>query len=383
MEPMDFIGEGKRLDLEDLESFAEQLGTGVSEIQAVLEIEAGRSGFDHYGRPKILFEPHVFYRHLSGEQRKLAVSRGLAYKRWKRNYPADSYPRLCAAIAINETAALKSASWGGTQILGENHKIAGYETVQEMVEAFADDEYEHIQGMVNFIIHNGLDRHLRNRDWASFARGYNGSGYKKNKYDTKLAAAYRRYAGGKSMPNEDGTYPTLRKGSHGVLVGHLQKKLQELNYSVGTVDSQYGKLTRDAVMAFQADNNLKTDGVCGPETWETLDTAEKRVVSSDRIKTSESDLRKKGSSTIKASDKGQATGVVIAATAAIEAFRQNVGETQGILNDIMGVVNDVKEMIGDNWMVVGAVVGFVVWYQFRKVTAARIRDHRSGTNLGR
>jgi len=30
-------------------------------------------------------------------------------------------------------------------------------------------------------------------DWASFAYGYNGSGYKVNKYDTKLQAAYEKF----------------------------------------------------------------------------------------------------------------------------------------------------------------------------------------------
>jgi hypothetical protein len=34
---------------------------------------------------------------------------------------------------------------------------------------------------------------LENLDWAKFARGYNGAGYKQNKYDEKLAAAYKKY----------------------------------------------------------------------------------------------------------------------------------------------------------------------------------------------
>jgi hypothetical protein len=35
-------------------------------------------------------------------------------------------PRLLQALLIDETAALKSASWGMTQILGENFKECGY-----------------------------------------------------------------------------------------------------------------------------------------------------------------------------------------------------------------------------------------------------------------
>ncbi|MFA7308428.1 MAG: N-acetylmuramidase domain-containing protein [Hyphomicrobium sp.] len=35
---------------------------------------------------------------------------------------------------------------------------------------------------------------MRNRQWAAFARRYNGPGYRKNRYDTLLANAYRRMA---------------------------------------------------------------------------------------------------------------------------------------------------------------------------------------------
>ena len=36
---------------------------------------------------------------------------------------------------------------------------------------------------------------LRKKDWTSFAIAYNGPGYKKNRYDAKLAEAYERFAG--------------------------------------------------------------------------------------------------------------------------------------------------------------------------------------------
>jgi len=35
---------------------------------------------------------------------------------------------------------------------------------------------------------------LRKGEWAAFARGYNGTAYKLNRYDQRLAAAYARYA---------------------------------------------------------------------------------------------------------------------------------------------------------------------------------------------
>ncbi|WP_428463505.1 N-acetylmuramidase domain-containing protein [Photobacterium kagoshimensis] len=45
-----------------------------------------------------------------------------------------------------------------------------------------------------FIVSCGLKKHLTEKNWAQFAKGYNGSEYKKNKYDTKLAEAYKKHA---------------------------------------------------------------------------------------------------------------------------------------------------------------------------------------------
>lgn len=42
---------------------------------------------------------------------------------------------------------------------------------------------------------NGLAKHLRTKDWAAFALGYNGKDYKINHYHTKLAAAYKQHRG--------------------------------------------------------------------------------------------------------------------------------------------------------------------------------------------
>ena len=55
-------------------------------------------------------------------------------------------------------------------------------------------EASQLDAMIRFIRVNGLLDDLKRKDWASFARAYNGSGYAKNQYDKKLAAAYRKYA---------------------------------------------------------------------------------------------------------------------------------------------------------------------------------------------
>jgi hypothetical protein len=196
-----FRGAARRLEDIDLPRIASRIGCGEDEIHAFMDVEAAGSGFDSEGRPKMLFEPHVFYRNLSGARRQQAVSEGLAYARWRAgHYPKDSYPRLSKAMAIDEPAALKAASWGLGQILGENHKIAGYATPRAMVKAFMEDEETHLEAIVAFLIANNIEDDLRDHRWAVVARVYNGPGYRQNDYDGRMAAAYARWAGIRDTP---------------------------------------------------------------------------------------------------------------------------------------------------------------------------------------
>lgn len=198
---MNFKGKAKRLDDIDLPLIGREIGVGEDEVHAILDVESAGSGFDKQSRPKMLFEPHVFWRELgAGAKRDKAAAAGLAYPRWKRNYPADSYPRLAKALAIDEEAALRSASWGLPQMMGFNCKLAGYPTAKAMVTDFLNDEDTHLRAMVRFITATGLDDELRRHDWKGFARGYNGPGFAQNGYDRKLAQAFARWQKIKDTP---------------------------------------------------------------------------------------------------------------------------------------------------------------------------------------
>lgn len=199
---MNFKGRAKRLDDIDLPLVGRQIGVGEDEIHALLDVESAGSGFDKQGRPKMLFEPHVFWRELGpGAKRDKAAAQGLAYPRWKPGaYPKDSYPRLAKALAIDDEAALRSASWGLPQLMGFNCKLAGYPTAKAMVTAFLDDEETHLAAMIRFIKATGLNDDLQRHDWKAFARGYNGAGFAKNGYDRKLAQAFARWQKIKDTP---------------------------------------------------------------------------------------------------------------------------------------------------------------------------------------
>ncbi len=230
-----FKGLGKRLDDIDFPLVGRLIGVGEDEIHAILDVESAGTGFDKQGRPKMLFEPHIFWRQLGpGPKRDLASKQGLAYPTWKRDYPADSYPRLLRAITIDREAALRSASWGLGQIMGFNHYSAGYTSASAMVTAFLDDEEEHLRAMIKYIKTVNLDRYLRVHDWKGFARGYNGPGFAKNGYDKKLAASFAKWQKIKDTPVPAGlalmgkpvgpgkTPPIIRPKTVGFMTGAWQ-----------------------------------------------------------------------------------------------------------------------------------------------------------------
>lgn len=297
MEWNGFKGKAKRIEDIDIPRIGFTIGVGEDELHAFMDVEAAGSGFDRLGRPKMLFEPHVFYRNLSGEKRTRAVREGLAYPNWRRNYPKDSYPRLVSATAIDETAALKSASWGLGQILGENYRNAGYKTPQAMVQAFMDDEEDHLEAIVHFLKASGIDDDLRAHRWDTVARVYNGPAYKIHNYDGRMASAFARWKRIRDTswtpgvdidpPIEDVIhadgpegYPALRPGD-GYLrnlelkpyVIRAQEALAARGLYKGSIDGKYGPTTKSAVEAFQRTSGLTVDGVVGgKETWPALMT---------------------------------------------------------------------------------------------------------------
>jgi N-acetylmuramidase len=190
---------GGLLTDEDYRRAAAALRCEAAAIRAVADIESGgRTGFLSDGRPKILFESHVFSKLTGGNHD--ATHPDISTARWTRNYigGAGEHDRLRRAMQLDREAALKSASWGKFQILGMNHRRVGSNTVDEFVEAQKRSEKEHLDAFVKFILSHDLSDELRDRRWDDFARRYNGPRFAENGYDRKMAEAYARYVAGSS-----------------------------------------------------------------------------------------------------------------------------------------------------------------------------------------
>jgi hypothetical protein len=206
---------------------------------------------------------------------------------------------LARARKIHEEAALSSCSWGLGQVMGSHWKALGFSSPQQMVKAACSGVGGQVELMARFIKANDLTGSLKRKDWASFARAYNGPGYRANRYDEKMASAYRRYLrnapaargsaisvfGGAPVaafvtpstsasiapeaPRQEDDPAHLRVGSTGERVRELQEALRRAGHFV-YVDGNYGAATRKAVAEFQKKMGIKEDGFVGAQTRAAL-----------------------------------------------------------------------------------------------------------------
>lgn len=191
----------KELSEDDIREHAKALNIEVAALKAVIDVESAGKGFLKDGRPKILFEGHIFWNQLTKagkDPAQIAVNYPeLVYPRWTKQYykgGAAEYQRLNAACLIHDESAKKSTSWGMFQIMGFNHKACGYDTVQEFVEKMSLNENVQMEAFTKFCESKKLLDHLRVKNWVAFAKSYNGPGYAQNQYDYKLEMKYHLFS---------------------------------------------------------------------------------------------------------------------------------------------------------------------------------------------
>lgn len=170
-------------------------------LLAIAEVESAGKPFAVIGgrnEPLIRFEGHYFDRRLSPDNRKAARAAGLSSPTAGRianpGTQAARWSLVARAAAIDAKAAHESVSWGLGQVMGAHWAWLGYADVAALVAEARSGAGGQARLMARYIDRAGLAASIRRRDWAAFARGYNGPAFARNGYDRKIAAAYKRYS---------------------------------------------------------------------------------------------------------------------------------------------------------------------------------------------
>jgi hypothetical protein len=180
----------------EIKEAADRMACDVACVKAVLKVESKGRGFSADGRPIILFEPHVFSKQTI---RKFDISNpNVSYKSWgQKPYPgtqAGRYAQLEEAFALDPEAAVGAASWGLFQILGLNYKACGFSSATAFVADMSQSEARMLAAFEAFVRANKILDELQKKDWAGFARVYNGPG-QVEKYAKLLSDAYAAAGG--------------------------------------------------------------------------------------------------------------------------------------------------------------------------------------------
>lgn len=261
---------------EEIGKVADEFGIEAAVMLAVVEVESGGTVFAAVGdrpEPLIRFEGHYFDRRLSGAALEAARAAGLASPNAGavKNPVAQAarWRLLERAAAIDRNAAYESVSWGLGQVMGAHWAWLGFADVDALVAEARSGAAGQVRLMARYIDKAGLRDALDRHDWNAFAHGYNGPGYRKNAYHTKLAEAYRRHkSGGTFAPRSTGSAPAIEllgTGSSGEAVRELQHALSAIGYPL-RADGIFGTDTETALKAFQRDHGLAADGIAGPRT---------------------------------------------------------------------------------------------------------------------
>jgi hypothetical protein len=286
---------------------AAKAGIEKAALLALVEVETSGAPFEQDGRtPTLLYERHKAWSNAAKVSTALQTAfarAGLAIARWspKTQYKdqgtsANRLALIGKARAINEEVANQSASWGLGQTLGSNYEALGFASACDMVERMTGNVGAQLDGLIGFLRSKALIEPLNAHEWATVARGYNGAGYAANRYDARLADAYKRWvrklgSGGAAVMAPD--------DMDAADVQALQTKLRKLGYaSVGKPDGRFGVKTVGALSQFQAHEGLTVTGKFDDATKAALKVAEPIEAPAERQRATAEDLRGAGSRTI-------------------------------------------------------------------------------------
>ena len=425
---MKFDGPKVRVQPGDIAEVARGYGLTEAHIRTVGEVETAGKSYDSLGQVAQLFEPHIFYKNVPKEKLQVAIQQGLAYPKWKGpgSYPKTPtlrWAQFLKAVALDETAAIKSASWGYGQIMGSEFDECGYHSPQEMLTAFYQSEKEQISAMMRLIKHRGLDKDLKNfPDIAAcshFALRYNGAGYAKNNYHNKLHDSFVRWSSRlktvaaathpmiaavqphtDAIPEHEIKDSTFRVGDHDDderdgPIWKMQELFKSKGYSL-QVDGKFGPGTRAVVVAWKANQNMATiTPDMSAHDRDLLDKSGAMPIPAERAETTVAELKQSSTivqkSSLGKSILGWSTGLlgggqVLDSTGVLDTAQSTVDKA----TQAKGVFTQARELlvvnsgIGDllhmvlqykfEILVIAAIAGFVLYHMIEK---RRVEMHQN------
>lgn len=182
---------------QEIAGFAKRLGGSVKQMKAVSAVESGGSGFLDSGHPKILWERHHFWKRVQLALPLISNPKPGGYTLdADDDGKNDSWEKLCEAAMYGPAWAIESCSWGKFQVMGFWWQKLGYASPIDMAWSMRESEAGHYEALVRYIQFNNLAGAFQAlstdpETCRKFAAGYNGSGYRKFDYHTKLARAMR------------------------------------------------------------------------------------------------------------------------------------------------------------------------------------------------
>ena len=197
---------GMTLTDTDFQNAATQLGNGISVniIKAFATVESGgRSGFGPAKLPVIAFEGHwfrTFTKSIYDQAHPLLSYRYVqkAGPQWRVNNKdqVKAWETMTIAFALDQEAALMSASWGMFQMMGFNFASCGYKSVFEFTAALKINAGHQLKAFVGFCSQKpALIKAMKTKDYVGMALNYNGKDY--GDYDRRIKKAYEALEGKK------------------------------------------------------------------------------------------------------------------------------------------------------------------------------------------
>lgn len=185
----------------------------------------------------------------------------------------------------------------------------------------------------------------------------------------------------------------LEVGDSGALVKAVQERLCALGYAVGKVDGVFGSRTRAAVLAFQAENGLTTDGRIGAQTRACLNSeSAKPMPLGERAQETKEDLKAAGDKTLATTDQVKTAVKAVGTTATTFAVADQTGlldSASGLLSDLkqyQGVASGMSEILTwslTHWWYFVPLVCYVGYRWATTVEGQRMLKHNLGLDLSR